>query len=220
MKARLIGLALLVGLAVIWEGVAWRPVRSSDPATRAVSSTLLPTRVGDWRAERKWGNGLSGGVMEQGALYSRPVDGIKTRVDLLLRSPGPHNALFCYLIRGTKFTHMAVHRVQAANSGATFDVALVRSREAGSGLRLVAATECSADGCTETGVSSRGFVFPRLTDLGTLFEPPSGVVPVAIDVMPTDSKSADPPALRGDFRNFVGAFDLRPIERVAAHQGG
>jgi hypothetical protein len=210
MNARLAALLLLLGafgLALQWSA----PRR--DPRNLPSPAALLPPVAGDYRMVSSSSNAL-GSVSERAASYAGPAGAVQ--VSMRVGAMTGHSAVACYLGRGEPLLWEKLHKVNAAGTMATFDVALF---EDGPHLRLVASTSCSSKSCDQTVLRDWKSQWLNF-DLHSLFlvQP---VVPVNImlsgETGAAGSQAAQA-ALLGAFESFAGRFDLRPALELAAGQ--
>jgi hypothetical protein len=124
------------------------------------SGALLPAEVGPYRIASRWRNDPHGWEPEEGALYSRGKGADPVQLDLRLNPARQHNGVGCYLVSGEMLTSERLRAVRTADTVAAFDVAFTSD---GDGIRLVAATECFEEGCTETRLFGWGIVMPQFT---------------------------------------------------------
>lgn len=181
---------------------------------------LLQSQVGEYRqTEKSWHNAMGrGGTIEEGAVYSNGA-GVPVQLDFFRHNHEPHNGLGCYLAGGETLLWERMQHLPTLNGNAEFDLGLAQTKGT---LRLVAATECRAGGCSEVPLP----MWRQLGDfkklIPQLFDDPSGaVVPVSIVLtVPADQRD---PALEADLmrqlQTFIAALDLAPARKLAAIQG-
>jgi hypothetical protein len=179
---------------------------------------LLQPQVGEYRqTEKSWHNAMRGGTIEEGAVYSYGA-GVPVQLDFFRHNHEPHNGLGCYLAGGETLLWERMQHLPTLNGNAEFDLGLAQTKGT---LRLVAASECRAHGCSEVPLPMwRQFAdFKKL--IPQLFDDPTGdVVPVSIVLtVPADQRD---PALEADLmrqlQTFIAALDLAPARKLAAIQ--
>jgi hypothetical protein len=136
-------------------------------------------------------------------------------VDLVVNygSQGPHDSIVCYWTRGQdpSWQRLLALKTADSDSSAVFDVAVFT--DTGATARLVASTECWADGCKESlyapGV---GWVWPSLNMLVGQVKPP---IPVAITIA-SALRTNDHSTLLQALKTFVGMLDLSSVRQLVA----
>jgi hypothetical protein len=134
-------------------------------------------------------------------------------VDLVVNygSRGPHDSIGCYWARAQdpSWQRLLALKTASSDSSVVFDVAVFT--DTGATARLVAATECWADGCKESlyapGV---GWVWPSLNRL--VGDAP---IPVAITIA-SALRTNDHSGLLQALKSFVGMLDLSGVRQLAA----
>ena len=187
------------------------------PASGAASSiVLLPSSIDGLSMWRHWDNAL-GGAVEQGAEYSNAEIGRSVQLDFFRNVRTRHNGALCFVGRGERVRSESVRAVQLHDGAAVFDILVTRAEQQ---LRLVAATECQAGGCSE---EESGVVKPwRHLEMRSLFGgDPQPVVPVSIILMrdlpgeDAQSLAATESVLKQDFERAAAQLDLEPARRLA-----
>jgi exosortase J len=153
-------LLFFVAAARIGQSNAFYSRNITGSVAGDASGALLPAEVGPYRIASRWRNDPHGWEPEEGALYSRGEGTDPVQLDLRLNPARQHNGVGCYVVSGEMLTSERLRMVRTVDTVAAFDVAFTSD---GDGLRLVAATECFEQGCTETRVFGWGVVMPQLT---------------------------------------------------------
>jgi hypothetical protein len=216
-----------LGLVATAAAVAERTL-VMDPGTVASNSAaasiqLLPQTINGYVIADRWHNVRPDSVIEEGALYSLPnstrqaANGGSVQLDFFRNSRRLHNAVICSVIQGERLQSEALHAVKTRTGQVTFDVAFLSSD---SQLRLVAATECGGDGCTESSllVSAPW----KSWDWGAILAPDrSAVVPASIVLVRQHLEgqaemAAAEKGLLDEFEQMAADLDLLPAQRLAA----
>ena len=216
-KLKLATLAVIVAAANVANAYIELPV---TPTANADAVTLLPDLVGDAQPVHHWKHPLSGAVIEEGALYQSSTGGPLIQLDFYRNSREPHNGAACYLLQGERLRSESLLTVQTRNGAATFDVMLSSDSRH---LRLAAATECTAEGCTEQPVLTPTALFWRKWDWRKLIDPARRpVVPTSIVLLQDwDEPDADRQAqaeqeIQQTFVQVAREVDLEPARRLAS----
>ena len=214
-------LLFFVATAQIGQSSAAYSRNITGSVTGDASGALLPAEVGPYRIASKWRNDPHGWEPEEGALYSRGEGANPVQLDLRLNPTRQHNGIGCYLINGEMLTAESLRTVRTADTVVAFDVAFTID---GGNERLVAATECFAQGCTETRLFGWGIVIPQLT-LKSLLVPavtrPARPL-VAVSIM-LNRKVANSnlriaqSELFAQFADFASALNLAGVREFAGH---
>ena len=214
-------LLFFVAAAQIGQSNAAYSRNITGSVTGDVSGALLPAEVGPYRIESRWRNDPHGWEPEEGALYSRGEVADPVQLDLRLNPTRQHNGVGCYLVRGETLTSERLRTVRTADAVAAFDVAFTSD---GDGIRLVAATECFVQGCTETRLFGWGIVMPQLTLKSLLVpavtRPARPLVAVSImlnrKIANSNLRTAQS-ELFAQFAGFASALNLAGVREFAGH---
>ncbi len=185
------------------------------------SGALLPAAIGPYRIASRWRNDPHGWEPEEGALYSRGAGADPVQLDLRLNPARLHNGVGCYLVSGEMLTSERLRTVRTADTVAAFDVAFTSD---GDGIRLVAATECFEQACTETRLFGWGIVMPQLTLKSLLVHavtrPARPLVAVSImmnrKIANSNMRFAQS-ELFAQFAGFASALNLADVREFAGH---
>jgi len=182
---------------------------------------LLPAKVGPYRIASRWRNDPHGWEPEEGALYSRGEGADPVQLDLRLNPARQHNGVGCYLVSGEMLTSERLRTVRTADTIAAFDVAFTSD---GDGIRLVAATECFEQACTETRLFGWGVVMPQLTLKSLLVHavtrPARPLVAVSIMMnrkIANSNMRIAQSELFAQFAGFASALNLAGVREFAGH---
>lgn len=190
--------------------------RAASPAARSL--VLLPATLGGRHVLERWDNPLAQGTLEEGAVYGGPANVPAVQLDFYRNSPRRHNGAGCYAARGESVLWDRP-RVLATLAGRTqFDVVLLRGLNQ---LRIVAATECAATGCSESGIGgelNQGTQVRLLDMQGRRWS----FVPVSVVIVRTVLGTQDEDAVGAEMQHDLEAvlreIDLTPAEKLAALQ--
>jgi len=190
----------------------------TNQAETAGSINLLPAAIGSASIVRQWNNVRSQQVIEQGALYASndPAD-TPVQLDFFKGNPDTHNGVICYLFQGEALLWQHLETVPTAGKPVIFDLGLTR---AGQQLRLVAATECTAQGCTEQPVPVNDYFWTQWS-LKNLTQPRTPVVPMSIVLtrpIGAGGLEATQSQLLTAFYHATAQLDLSPVQQLAAAQ--
>jgi hypothetical protein len=216
MYAKLTALALgvLVFGTLHWA-TAPHSVNRADTIDRI---NLLPANIGSAAIVEKWNNRQSAQVVEQGARYaSNDSADTPVQLDFFKGRPNTHNGIICYLWQGEALLWQRLESVATAGRPAIFDVGLTR---AGQQLRLVAATECSAESCTEQPLPVSGYLWTQWR-WKNLIQTGNPVVPVSIVLsrpIGAEGLEATQSQLLAAFYHAAALIDLSPAQQLAAAQ--
>jgi exosortase J len=208
---------------VQWNGQSNAAYSRNITGSRAgdASGALLPAEVGPYRIASRWRNDPHGWEPEEAALYSRGEGADPVQLDLRLNPARQHNGVGCYLVSGEMLTSERLRTVRTADTVAAFDVAFTSD---GDGIRLVAATECFEQACTETRLFGWGVVMPQLSLKSLLvhaFTRPARPL-VAVSIM-MNRKIANSnmriaqSELFAQFAGFASALNLAGVREFAGH---
>jgi exosortase J len=185
------------------------------------SDALLPAEVGPYRIASRWRNDPHGWEPEEGALYSRGKGADPVQLDLRLNPARQHNGVGCYLVSGEMLTLERLRMVRTADTVAAFDVAFTSD---GDNERLIAATECFEQGCTEARVFGWGVVMPQLTLKSLLVpavaRPARPLVAVSIVMnrkLANSNLRIAQSELFAQFAGFASALNLAGVREFAGH---
>jgi hypothetical protein len=218
MKARLLAVAVLAAAGFGLNALGFVKIQTVHGAGDEIQ--LLPMQIGAYyKSDQSWRNEPQPGVIEEGAMYSTGK-GLPAQLDFFRHDPQTHNGLGCYLGQGETLLWERVQRLPTLNGTAEFDLGLAQTRET---LRLVAASECRAGGCSEVPLP----LWKQFSDFKRLIpqlfaDPGEAVVPLSI-VLTTPAANRDP-ALEAEMmrqmQSFIAALDLEPVRKLAVMQGG
>jgi hypothetical protein len=173
----------------------------ASPEHRNVS--LLPLSIGSFRL-------MSSEMTRAGELVGTYRDGAATiLLDVRPQTSGTlHNGAQCMLVVGEHPMKEDDREIRTADGTASFDIALFRSD---AGIKLVASTECYAEGCAENPMMgfwhrSGGQPLVRLTNS-------LSVVPVSILI---DGSGDDEGELVRKFEAFAAGLHLDDFRSYAA----
>ncbi|HET8552120.1 MAG TPA: hypothetical protein VFM97_06575 [Gammaproteobacteria bacterium] len=223
MYAKLLVLsACVLGFGVLAHGLTPRHFAVANVNTAQV--VLVPTTLGGAAQVERWRNPGAGSIVEVGALFAAGVHGAAPVIlDFFRGYPHGHNGIGCFLNHGETLISEQLRRIETANESALFDVALLRTENQ---LRLVAATECAADGCAERAVLTWKALWQQGLRALTR-SAPDGVVPAAIILThPLDAgiskaqEAAVAMQLRAELERVIANVDLEPAMRLAKAQAG
>lgn len=221
MYSRFVALSLVIA-AAFGTGQVFE-IRSGVVAGADASAiVLLPQALAGYRLERGWSHQLHGQrVVEQGVLFS-PLPGLAAdpvQLDFYRGTRLPHNGAGCYLVRGESLRSESLRSIRTRTGAAVFDVVVM---EAENRVRLAAATECRAQGCTETAVEPTGSAPWQRWRLLTLAPADArAVVPFSVMIERDHVVSAQQAdwveaQLQQEFAVLVGQLDLEPAQHLAA----
>lgn len=218
MNTRLLAVA---ALAAAGFGLnAFGVVKVNNVLDEGDAIQILPQEVGEYRkTAQSWRNAPQRWMIEEGAMYS-DGKGVLVQLDFFRRDSQSHNGLGCYLGQGESLLWEHLQQLPTLNGKADFDLGLTQTKEM---LRLVAASECRAGGCSEVPLP----LWKQLSDFKRLVlqlfaQPGDAVVPVSI-VLTVPATTRDPAleaALIHQLQTFIAALDLEPARKLAALQGG
>jgi hypothetical protein len=198
-------IALAAAIAAVVFFAARMPRLSSQVVPNAGVLRLFPPDIGSFHI-------VSRSDHSEGYEWLTYRNKSEVTVDLLVNYGlrGPHDAIACYWARAQdpSWQRLLALKTASSDSSAVFDVAVFTDR--GATARLVAATECWADGCKESLYPDVRWVWPSLNRLGV-----KAPIPVAITIasaLPTNDHSA---LLQG-LKSFVGMLDLSGVRELAA----
>jgi hypothetical protein len=208
-------LALFVPLALLFGSLSayvnreqWRGLLRPDPPQATIG--LLPAAIDGAPPLRRWRNhAFVGTGIEEGAEY--PGADANIQIDSFHNSYLIHNGIKCYVMKGERLLWEQQRSLNTAGGvPVVFDVALLDS---GEGLRLVASTECSADGCAERRLSTDHFM--------VLFWQPASrraVVPVSVMLSGAADNAAARARMLARLEAVAAQLDLAPARRWARLQ--
>jgi hypothetical protein len=207
------------GLVVATLLAVAQPLRAHmrvHPSMEDAAVILVPSALDGFDKGSQWNHVLQGTTVEQGALYSPLAGGSEVQLDFYRNSASPHNGAGCYLSQGERLRSQQMMMLPTQTGAESF---LVTFMTDGHQLRLVASTECRAEGCSEEKVHT-GF---RLDVFSGLFQERSaGVVPVSIVLRrPYDSRddlATHEAALLTQARQFLQQLDLSTARQLASQQ--
>lgn len=215
--------ALLGVFGVAWLGrAALGPAQITNSAA-ADSIQLVPAKLGAAPQIRRWRNLRPGhgNLVESGALYAAGAFGAApVLLDFFRGDNAPHNGIGCFLDQGESLTNERVMTLSTRTSPQIFDVGVV---ETPSLVRVIAATECSSNGCTAELLPFLGHYWMQWRWSNFVDDHIHGVVPAAVILtQKTDARQAPMviAQLRGELVRAVAQIDLVPAQRLAAAQGG
>lgn len=218
MNAKLAALALGV---LVFGGLHRATVPHSTSANQAEtvdSFNLLPATIGSATIVRQWNNRQSPQVVEQGALYASndPTD-TPVQMDFFKGRPTTHNGMICYLFQGEVLLWQHLETIPTAGNPAIFDVGLTRADQQ---LRLIAATECTAQGCAEQPVPVSDYFWTQWS-WKNLTQTRNPVVPMSIVLtrpIGAEGLEATQSQLLTAFYHATAQLDLSPVQQLAAAQ--
>lgn len=189
----------------------------ADSLSRAMSAqslvSLVPETLGEAHATTRWRNELAGSEIEEGAVYSPRGGGDPVQLDFFRNRMQPHNGIACYMGQGEHLRSEQLVNLRTANGAeVVFDLAVLTDGER---LRLVAATECTADGCTEERLthSAKSPPFGIAVSFKDA-QPVRPVIPLSVMVQSADGEP-DGDAVSGrldaELRDAVLKLDLAPL---------
>jgi hypothetical protein len=207
--AVLAGLIALFAVLSIFAQPQLRPV-----AATASGIALVPAAVGEYLPVNSWHTELRGDLVEEGAVFAPSAGaGDPVQLDFFRNGRKTHNGIGCFLNQGESLLNENIRTLQTASGQIQFDVALLRTEDT---IRIVAATECSARGCSEQALPLE-FSFAALSQGSIDY----GVVPVSVTLMHpsgTTSESDTETLLEQELSKAISAIDLQPARRLAALQ--
>ena|SRR5579862_4182310 len=196
MKPKLMALACVV---VAFATINMLRTRAASPHP----GVILPASAGSFRL-------ISSEMTAAGELVGTYRDGAATiLLDVRPQSGGTlHNGAQCMLVEGEHPVKEDDRTIRTADATASFDVALFRSDP---GMKLVASTECYAEGCAENPLTFwHGSASQPIIGLTNSFD----VVPVSILI---DGDRGDgEAALIRKFEAFAAGLRLDGFEPHAA----
>lgn len=215
MNLKLLAFAALVICGTAASGMQEFSMRRSvSPA--AASVVLVPETIGPLRIAQRWNNPQRDGAVEQGALYNA-ASGVALQLDFFRNRAYMHNGIGCYLMEGESLAWERPRTLRMASADAQFDLALLST---GDGLRLVAATECTAEKCVERTLWGQAVAGSQLRWDGATRRLQS-VVPVSI-VLSSPLNGEEPAVvearLMSQLQDAAGLIDLAPAQKLAALQ--
>lgn len=206
MRGRVIALAAAVSVLVFLGARERR--RSPVKFPRSVVSHLLPSRSGSFRVASEIND-------PRGYEWLIYRDRHGTAVDVVVNysAQAAHNSITCFWARAEYPSWQRLIAIGTAPPGrsAVFDVAIFTGIKATK--RLVASTDCRADGCTERLDTPGRWIWPSLDSL--LIGKASLPIPVAITFL-SSLPTNDDGALLQRLKNFVGGLDLSEVCKLAA----
>lgn len=188
--------------------------------TEAASIVLLPHTLTGYKPTQRWRHPLYGSTIEEGALYSAlSGDGTTVQLDFYRNTRLPHNGAYCYLMQGETLQSDSLRTVKLSTGNAIFDIVTLRTNNH---LRLVAATECFAQGCSEkrsTSIDMPWLTTWHLKALASTASP--AVVPFSIVIEHADAEGQVGPTiteaqLLDELLRTAAKLDLEPAQRLAA----
>jgi hypothetical protein len=204
-RAKVIALSMAIAGLVFFGARMPRHSREIIPAAEVLR--LLPSEVGSFRIVSRDDPG------DYEWLTYRNGSGDTVDVVVSYGLQHPHDSIACFWTRAQDPTWRRLLTLETANSdsSAVFDVAVFTDTRATA--RLVASTECWADGCKESLLAPGvGWVWPSLRMLvGKVGSP----IPVAITLVSALGTN-DHPALVHALESFVGMLDLSGVYELAA----
>ena len=135
----------LIALAFVIVAFATLNALRSRASARHPDAALLPAWIGSFRL-------MSNETTSAGELVGTYRDGAATiLLDVRPHTSGTlHNGAQCMLVQGEHPVKEDDRAIRTGDGTATFDLALFRSI---AGIKLVASTECYAEGCAENPVT-------------------------------------------------------------------
>lgn len=193
-----------------------RPAQASLPDSELTA--LFPDRVGEYVLKSRMSSDYAKKPFEQVGIFVNPANHEIAQVSVLLDSSSD-NGIDCYRARGLSIRWRSTEEVQALDSVASFDVALLEAPSidsgAGASLILIASSECAPGRCAQ---------LPSPDALTEIFQTQDAsrlaVTPMSIVLQPAMGNSQLPfaarkDALMRDFRRFMASFPLHPMRQVA-----
>jgi len=220
MIAKAIAAVALIAIAAV-ASRGWIGARRVVVHPGGQDVVLVPAALDGASMLKRWRNQRSGTIVEVGALYAASHFGpAPVLLDFRRGDPRTHNGIGCFLGQGETLDSERLHTLTTAYGTAVFDVGILRTPDQ---VRLIAATECTADQCVEEKLPMLD-QFWHQWDLKHLMTQTAGsVVPVAVILTrKTGGYSADDivAALEDELRHVAAVLDLRPARRLAAVQAG
>jgi hypothetical protein len=202
--AKLIAMLILVASCGAVSALC-EPLSQAWALTQAQARGLVENALGSRPVAQQWTTPLPGGAFEAGAVYAAP--GGDVQFDAFLGTHREHNGIACYLASGETLVSKSLRRLPTAGGTALFEVAVLRSEGS---MRAVAATECSAQGCTEHALSGG-------LSLQTAFDRSRGLLmPASIMLSRAAGPGTEPAALTQELEQAASTIDLRPLQQLAA----
>jgi hypothetical protein len=205
-RGRVIALAAAVSLLVFLGARERR--RSPTKFARSVVLHLLPLRFGSFRVASAIDDPM-------GYEWLTYRDRHGTAVDVVVNygARDAHDSITCFWARAEYPSWQRLVALDTAIPGrsAVFDVAIFTGIKAT--RRLVASTDCRANGCTERLDRPGRWIWPSLDSF--LIEKVSLPIPVAITFL-SPLATNDDNALLQRLKNFVGGLDLSEVCKLAA----
>ena len=215
--------ALLGVLAVAGIGRVALGSGHAANSVAAESIRLVPPELGAAPQVSRWHNPQPGraDVVETGAIYAASAFGpAPVLLDFFRGDDAPHNGIACFLIQGESLTQEQLMRLPTLTGPAVFDVGVIRTPGE---IRLVAATECTAQGCNAQTLPFWHGFWRQWTWKNLAIGPIKGVVPAAVILTQKTDAGQAPTViaqLRAELVRAVARINLDPAERLAAAQGG
>lgn len=182
----------------------------ASPEARAV--VLVPQTLGGRPVKERWVNVQRGGVVEDGALFAGVAGAPEVQLDFYRNRASRHNGALCYMMKGESVVWDRPQVLPTRDGSSQFDVVLLWGS---SQLRVIAATECTPEGCAETDIAGKGARL-RLQDRGV------NVVPVSValtrPVGAEDDLDAVGDQLLRDLKAALQETDLAPARQLASLQ--
>ncbi len=214
---------VLIALVLVFGFLGYRALGGHDPDRsdhRAIA--LVPSMLGRAPVVKRWRNHLAGGRIETGALYAAGVYGaVPVLLDFYRNTARTHNGIACFLDQGDTLVSQRLMRLRTAHGFVLFDVAITRTSER---IRLIAATECTSEGCTIRKIPLLTNFWKQWNLQDLLGAGPHGVVPAAVilthKVKGQGSRAATIVALRAELLRVTPYIDFSRARRLAAAQAG
>lgn len=217
MNNRLAAVAILAITGIGFNAAGFFKTQSTPEAGDEVQ--ILPEQIGAYsKTTEQWRNERPAGLIEEGAKYAAAT-GLPAQLDFYRHDPQSHNGLGCFLLLGETLLWEHVQRLPVKNGFADFDLGLAQTRES---LRMVAASECRASGCSEVPLVLKSLGDFKKLASQLVTESTNAVVPVSI-VLTAPTAERDPAMeaeLMRQLHSFIANLDLEPARRVAMLQDG
>jgi hypothetical protein len=191
--------------------------RAATADARAVA--LLPASLGGRHIRERWSNARPRRSVEEGAVYAGPATLPEVQLDFYRNSPVRHNGAVCYIVRGETVVWNRLQEVPLRQGTAQVAMLLLRDAD---GLRIIAATECAADGCAEGDIRELKGQKKHLSVAVHDIHDTWSFVPVSVAMTRTVASPDDEEAvgvqMEQDLLAVLRELDLTPARRLAALQ--
>lgn len=220
MYAKLIVASVIV-LALALAGKALLGQRDAAVHPGGKSIQLVPSTLDGSKQLKHWRNELGGSIVEVGALYAAAGFGpAPVLLDFRRGDSHTHNGIGCFLNQGETLDSERLRRLKTANGSAVFDVGILRTPDK---VRLIAATECTAQKCIQQKLPFLANFWKEWNLKNLIPREDGGVVPMAIILTRKTGAAAAHATialLQRELGKVAATVNLAPARRLAAVQSG